>query len=170
MSILILSTVRSGSSQLLEAVGKYYNKQVVFEPTTPMYKKSFKPEEDIVKIVLQTLTTVELLELINRFNKTVLLDRKDIIAQSESYLNLWNNLEGRYNVSYVDRGFTSSEIQETVEKFTEWKKKLSVISTKTSIPIVYLEDLIKGKDIGIGYDKTFFEPSHKLRKKVNSLI
>jgi hypothetical protein len=170
MSILILSTVRSGSTQLLEAVGKYYNKQVVFEPTTPMYKKSFKPQEDIVKIVLQTLTTVELLELISKFDKTVLLDRKDIVAQSESYLNLWNNLDGRYNVSYIGKSFSENKIEETVKKFTEWKKKLSVISTKTSIPIVYLEDLIKGKDIGIGYDKTFFEPSHKLRKKVNPLI
>jgi hypothetical protein len=170
MSILILSTVRSGSSQLLEAVGKYYNKQVVFEPTTPMYKKPFNPEEDIVKIVLQTLTTVELLELINKFDKTILLDRKDIIAQSESYLNLWNNLDGKYNVSYVNIGFTDYEIQETIKKFTLWKKKLDTISTKTSIPIVYLEDLIEGKEIGIGYDKAFFEPSHKLRKKRPSLF
>ena len=86
MNVLILSTVRSGSSRLLESISSYYNQEGIFEPTTPRYKKDFNPSEDIVKIVIQTLSIEEHLELINKFKNVILLDRKDIKAQVESYL------------------------------------------------------------------------------------
>ena len=47
MNVLILSTVRSGSSRLLESISSYYNQEGIFEPTTPQYKKDFNPSEDI---------------------------------------------------------------------------------------------------------------------------
>lgn len=170
MSILILSTVRSGSSRLLQAICKEYNQEGVFEPTTPMYKCDFDPKKDIVKIVVQTLPTYQLIELISEFDKVILLDRKDIIAQSESYLNLWNNLNGKYDKKYTSTNFSDKQIKETILKFTDWKKKLYKISIETNIPIVYLEDLLEHKDIGVNYDKELFTEKYRLRQVKNNLI
>ena len=166
MNVLILSTVRSGSSRLLESISSYYNQEGIFEPTTPQYKKDFNPSEDIVKIVIQTLSIEEHLELISKFKNVILLDRKDIKAQVESYLNLWTYLNGDYNKKYVAKGFSEGVVNQTLDKFKKWKSDLKVISKKINRPIIYLEDLLEFKEIkGIGYDTRFFKKEYKLRQK-----
>lgn len=170
MSILILSTVRSGSSRLLQAISKAYNQEGIFEPTTPDYKQDFDPKKDIVKIVVQTLPTSKHIELIEEFSKTIILDRKDIVAQSESYLNLWNKFPGRHDMKYTNANFTEEQIEEIVKKFLSWKQKLSDISEQVNIPITYLEDLLEHKDIGVEYDKELFTEKYKLRQVKKPLI
>lgn len=171
MNVLILSTVRSGSSRLLESISSYYNQEGIFEPTTPRYKKDFDPTKDIVKIVIQTLSIEEHLELINKFENVILLDRKDIKAQVESYLNLWTYLNGDYNKKYVAKEFSEEVINETLHKFKKWKSDLKKISKKINKPIIYLEDLLEFKKIkGIGYDTKFFKKEYKLRQKNKWII
>jgi len=124
MNVLILTVVRSGSSRLLESIASHYGQEGIFEPTTPDYKREFDPSRDIVKIAIQTLSIEEHLELISKFDNVILLDRKDILAQSESYLNLWNVLGGRYDTKYISKSFSQEEINETMDKFYRWKKDL----------------------------------------------
>ena len=170
MSILILSTVRSGSSRLLQAISRSYNQEGIFEPTTPAYRANFNPKKDIVKIIIQTLPIEDLLELIGKFDKVVLLDRRDITAQCQSYLNLWKNLDGKYDTKYISTDFTDDEMKETEIKFNNWKKQLNKISTLTGLPIYYLEDLLEHKDIGVNYDKELFTEKYRLKQTKNSLI
>ena len=171
MNVLILSTVRSGSSRLLEAVSSYYNQNGIFEPTTPQYKKEFDPTKDIVKIVIQTLSIEQHLELIQKFENVILLDRKDIKSQVESYLNLWTYLNGDYNKKYIAEEFSEEVINQTLDKFKKWKSDLEKISKKINKPIIYLEDLLEFKEIkGIGYDTKFFEKEYKLRQVNKSII
>jgi hypothetical protein len=172
MNVLIISIVRSGSSRLLESIASHYNQKGIFEPTTPRYKKDFDSKKDIVKIVIQTLTIEEHLELIQNFDNLILLDRKDIVAQSESYLNLWYQLDGNYNKKYIGAKFSKKQINETIEKLKNWKSDLKKISKIIKKPIIYLEDLLEAKDIdGIEYDKDFFTEEYKLRQfKNKSLI
>jgi hypothetical protein len=171
MNLLIVTVVRSGSSRLLESIASHYGQEGIFEPTTPDYKRKFDPNSDIVKIAIQTLSIEEHLKLISKFDNVILLDRKDIIAQSESYLNLWNVLGGRYDTKYVSKSFSQEQIDETIEKFTKWKKDLEEISNHINKPIIYLEDLLQFQDIeGIEYNKSFFEPKHKLRQQSKSIL
>lgn len=171
MNLLIITVVRSGSSRLLESIASYYGQEGIFEPTTPDYRREFDPNSDIVKIAIQTLSIEEHLELVSKFDNVILLDRRDIIAQSESYLNLWNVLGGRYDTKYISKSFSQEQIDETVDKFNKWKKDLEEISNHINKPIIYLEDLLQFKDIeGIEYDKSFFEPEYKLRQHSKSLL
>jgi hypothetical protein len=171
MNVLILTVVRSGSSRLLESIASHYGQEGIFEPTTPDYKREFDPSSDIVKIAIQTLSIEEHLELISKFDNVILLDRKDILAQSESYLNLWNVLGGRYDTKYISKSFSQEEINETMDKFYRWKKDLVEISNHINKPITYLEDLLQFKDIeGVEYDRSFFKPEYKLRQQSKSLL
>jgi len=167
MSVLIISTVRSGSTQLLKSVGEYYGKNTVFEPKN---KNLFDVKKDVVKIIVNSLSVDEIIKLINEFDNTIILDRKDIYAQSESYLNLWHQLNGRNNSSYISETFSDDLLKETIDKYNKWKFKLKEISDSTNIPITYLEELINGKDIGIGYEKKYFSSKYKLRHEKKYFI
>ena len=57
------------------------------------------------------------IELINQFDNVILLDRKDIIAQAESYLNLWKVLGGNYKSKYISVEFSQEDIDKTIDKF-----------------------------------------------------
>jgi hypothetical protein len=171
MNLLIVSVVRSGSSKLLESISSFYKQEGIFEPTTPQYKKDFNPKKDIVKIAIQTKSVDTHIELINQFDNVILLDRKDIIAQAESYLNLWKVLGGNYKSKYIGVEFSQEDIDKTIDKFKKWKSDLKEISEKINQPIIYLEDLLQFKDIdGIGYDKSFFKPEHRLRQFKKTII
>lgn len=164
MSILIITIVRSGSSRLLQAVSKAYGKEGILEPTTPGHIAAFDPSRDIVKIAVQTLSLSDHLELINKFDKTILLDRKDRLAQAISYLNLHNHMKGKHDSKYVSKDFTQDQIDVALIRLNNTRKQLEDISKALSLPIFYLEDLIAFKDIGVGYDKSFFAPGLKLRQ------
>jgi len=170
MSILIIAVVRSGSSRLLQAVSHAYGREGIFEPTSPKYIADFDPSKDIVKIAVQTLTTSDTIELIGKFDKTILLDRKDKLAQAISYLNLKIHMNGNYDSKYVSKDFTQDQIDEYLSRLEDTRKQLTEISKVTSIPIVYLEDLIQFKDIGVEYDKSFFVKQLKLRQEKEQLI
>jgi len=170
MSILIVTVVRSGSSRLLEAVSKAHGKVGILEPTTPGYIADFDPSKDIVKIAVQTLTTSDTLELIKKFDKTILLDRRDKLAQAISYLNLHTHMKGKHNSKYVSKEFAQEEIDSALQRLEDTRKQLTDISKATSIPIIYLEDLTQFKDIGVEYDKSFFVKELKLRQEKEQLI
>ena len=171
MNALIITVVRSGSSRLLQSIASHYGQEGIFEPTTPDYRREFDPSSDIVKIAIQTLSVDEHIELLNKFDNVILLDRKDVIAQSESYLNLWNVLGGRYDSKYISKSFTQEQIKDTVYKFNKWKKDLKEISSRINKPIIYLEDLLEFKAIeGVEYDTNFFKPEYKLRQYTKQAI
>jgi len=95
-SILIIATVRSGGTSLLNAIGEGNKQEVLFEPHTPMYKKDYNPYISIVKNVVQNMSIEEHVELAKKFDKVVLFDRREITEQASSYWHLWKKNEGKY--------------------------------------------------------------------------
>ena len=55
-SILVIATVRSGGTSMLNAIGDAYKQEVFFEPHTPMYKAKYNPYNSIVKNVIQNMS------------------------------------------------------------------------------------------------------------------
>ena len=92
-SILVIATVRSGGTSMLNAIGDAYKQDVVFEPHTPDYATEYNPFNSIVKNVIQNMSTEDHIELAKKFDKVVLFDRRDVEAQATSYWHLWNKLE-----------------------------------------------------------------------------
>ena len=62
-SILVIATVRSGGTSMLNAIGDAYKQDVFFEPHTPMYKADYNPLSSIVKNVVQNMSVDEHIEL-----------------------------------------------------------------------------------------------------------
>ena len=185
-SILVIATVRSGGTSLLNAIGDAYNQEVFFEPHTPMYKKDYNPYKSIVKNVIQNMSVEEHIELAKKFDKVVLFDRRDILEQSASYWHLWKKNDGRYKDDYKPNELYEGELYEVQEKFTEWKKDLQKIAKALDKPIIHFEDVqafilltasrgrpgmldepnikVANFDPNIWYNPTWFLPYRKLRK------
>lgn len=170
MSILIIAVARSGSSRLLQAVSHAYGKEGIFEPTTPGCLADFNPSTDIVKTAVETLPLADHLKLIRQFDKTILLDRKDRLAQAISYLNLQTHMKGNYDSKYVSKDFTQDQINRSLSRLEDTREQLEDISKALSLPIVYLEDLVALKEIGVKYSKSFFAPELKLRQEKKQLF
>lgn len=91
MKILIIGTLRSGTTTLMNAIGNGLNLNICNEPflksnTNTIYNPN---ENDIVlKTMVHHQTFEEMDELRNSFDKTILLSRKDTNAVWESICNV----------------------------------------------------------------------------------
>ena len=188
-SILVIATVRSGGTSMLNAIGDAYKQDVFFEPHTPMYKADYNPLNSIVKNVVQNMSIDEHIELAKQFDKVVLFDRRDIVAQSSSYWHLWNKLDGNYKESYVPKEISKRDLSQIMTRFTLWKDQLLHISRGLGQPIIYLEDVqhflmanvfttdqgfarskdnpikVSNFDPNLWYNPDHFSPSRKLAKE-----
>ena len=140
-SILVIATVRSGGTSMLNAIGDAYKQEVVFEPHTPMYKAKYNPYNSIVKNVIQNMSLKDHIDLAKKFDKVVLFDRRDIEAQASSYWHLWERLDGDYKATYVAEDIDKNELSAIVTKFQKWKDELQTIAYNLDQPIIYLEDV-----------------------------
>ena len=140
-SILVIATVRSGGTSMLNAIGDAYKQDVFFEPHTPMYKADYNPFCSIVKNVVQNMSTDEHIKLAKKFDKVVLFDRRDITAQASSYWHLWNKLDGNYKESYIPKKISKGDLTKIKTRFELWKDQLLHISRGLNQPIIYLEDV-----------------------------
>ena len=141
-SILVIATVRSGGTSMLNAIGDAYKQDVVFEPHTPDYATEYNPLNSIVKNVIQNMSVEEHIELAKKFDKVVLFDRRDIEAQATSYWHLWNKLDGDYRAQYEPEVINKRELSQIMTRFADWKDRLKTISRELKLPIIYLEDVI----------------------------
>ena len=152
MNILIISLPRTGSTELGKKLA-IDNKLVYnFEPFNPLNK--INTQNNIHNSVVKTIIFHKpnsikesdriswLIELVSKFEKTILLSRKDLkaCAESWSYLN--------YKMKTSNFSSISPYIWEKTPNYDDafyniklWNEELNHISEKTNIPITYYEDI-----------------------------
>jgi hypothetical protein len=91
MKILIIGTLRSGTTSLMNAIGNGLNLTICNEPflksnTTTIYNSN--QNNIVLKTMIHHQSFAEMDELRNSFDKTILLSRKDVNAVWESICNV----------------------------------------------------------------------------------
>jgi len=159
-TILIISLPRSGSTNLMLALGRGYGFSTFFEQDKDnanpnLYSKGKSIKQDSVhKIIVDTKKGIDYyLDLIQRFDYTILLDRKDILQQAESYYILRHINKGKVNAQWNDEIIDRQGIRKT----EEYKRMLEVcknnrnllrgISEFSNIEIDYYEDVYSKKHL-----------------------
>ena len=87
-SILVIATVRSGGTSMLNAIGDAYKQDVVFEPHTPNYATEYNPFNSIVKNVIQNMSTEDHIELAKKFDIVFIFDIRNVEYKATTYWNI----------------------------------------------------------------------------------
>jgi len=153
--ILIISGPRTGSTYLGKELGKNYNLKFISEPKEIKHLKKVKCIKLIpFKSVKYSLD--DIVEFSKRFSYIILLQRKDKIAQSESwqalramkYLKQQDHLKwqpGTIEHKYPLEGY--------IDRIKYIDEKIEWLSEKLNIPISFYEDIYyEGK---VPYDLNF---------------
>lgn len=194
MSILILALPRTGSSILMEALGKALGMYIVNEPFNPVAKKDFSvsfdsitPESNI--LVKSTIDATpgdsDPIEWYGNFSKKfkhhIFLDRYDTYDQCISFTNAkkTNRWHDNYKAEINEEDINKCQIW-----ISKYKSMLEILSNQLNIPITYYENYFNqdvdirrneinrvtkhfnrvNGDIYIGYTN----PSRRYRKQRNT--
>ena len=173
MKILILGTPRSGSTSLVKFIDshiKLSNYKMVIEPfNNSLY---FKGDSNIETLLQYENILVKNLFLLGHeeyptksfnniygyltwcysyFDKIIILDRKDKLAQSESFAVNETSMRERgigwhvpkiYDVEKIEPSY----IKTMIDRYTESGKILKNISDTNNFPIFYYEDIFLEKN------------------------
>jgi hypothetical protein len=176
MKILLLGTPRSGSTSLVKFIDshiKLSNYQMVIEPfNNSMY---FKGDSNIETLLQYENILVKNLFLLGHeeyptksfnniyeyltwcysyFDKIIILDRRDKLAQSESFVinekmsrekGIGWHTPKIYDLTKIE----TSYIETMVNRYTESSKILYEISQNKGYPIFYYEDIFLEHDINV---------------------
>jgi len=155
MEILIISLPRTGSTELSKRISEQQKLTLIGEPFNDFYpEKRYYNENHIYKdCVLKTNIFHKpffireedrlewLINLSKKFNKTILLSRKDIKACAESwafYSFRVKNFNFSHNLSYFWE--KTPNYNESVKKINTWNEEINFLSKELNIPITYYED------------------------------
>ena len=155
-TILILSLPRTGSSNLQRSLCSAYNFKLYFEsdkvqPELYTKGKQIRPNSVHKLIIFPSKGIDYYLDLIERFDFTILLSRRDLKQTAESFYILKNINNGKVNAQWndmvIDReGIRNLEEYKRLLKNIKSKwKLLQEISEKTNIPIDFYEDVYSQK-------------------------
>tara|TARA_Y100000389_G_scaffold135051_1_gene132604 strand:- start:248 stop:808 length:561 start_codon:yes stop_codon:yes gene_type:complete len=172
--ILIISGPRCGSTNLMKSLASSYDKNFSFEPDLINHYPKFS-SNDVVKIIpfwethLTNPNTFRynlLLENIKQFKNIILLKRKNIVEQIESYYVM-----KKYNTGKIDRKWNNEKITKDssytfFEKYiNETNKVIDDISIDLDLEISYYEDIFKEKKLkNYKLDLSFLDYSNKLKQ------
>jgi len=177
--LLILSSPRSGGTNLMISMSSAYSLGYIFEPTD---LNSILNEKKIIKYVPkvifnnekeETIYYGDLIESIKKFNTIILLDRRNKMEQSESLYCLENykTFYKRWGGEAIDE--ESEQFKQIFSNMSGMSKLLEKISKDISVEIDYYEDLYYGnglKNRNIKLDLTLFDKKYKLRQMNGHLI
>lgn len=145
MKILIIALGRTGSTSLLFKLAEEYKLTVIMEPQK---KNEYREDEDniIIKTLLWQVPEGEneytwFRKLIPKFDKVVLLTRKDLksLTESLSFYRHRKNSGFFSNIPYLwEKTPNYDEIECMVN---EYNKKLFELGNEMNIEISYYEDL-----------------------------
>ena len=176
-NILLITEPRTGSTTLMRSIASAYNFTYQFEPDK-RNKLEIK-ENHLVKIIIDVKRGKSYyLDLIKKFDKTILLSRRNIKEQCEAfwalmYLNGGNPLE-KWSENQLPKNLQKDKtFREKYERLREKKFFLLDVSEKTNLKINYYEDVFKNKSLlekDIKLDLKYFGPQYKLRIKGNNTI
>lgn len=157
MSILIIALPRTGSTELGKRLSLENKLNYVFEPYNPRTKLSYdmNTQNKVVKtVIFHKPTSIEvknklnwLMDLTTKFNRTILLSRKDLVACAESWSFYNHNVKKNnfsHNVSYYWE--KTSNYDEDYNKIMIWNDEINYLSKELNIPITYYEDIFDVND------------------------
>ena len=210
MKILILGTPRSGSTSLVKFIDSHINllnyKMIIepFNKASPTYINEIKNNDTISyltkfdNVLIKSLFLIGVDEYPTKsfnnifeyfewcygyFDKIIIIDRKDKLAQSESFVinetmlrekNISWHLPKLYDLDLIDKSYLNIMIG----RYTESSKILSEISESQNIPIFYYEDIFLEHNMDVvknlleylgmelileGYDKFILSPHRRVR-------
>lgn len=143
MRILIIALPRTGSTSLLYKIAKEQNLNPIFEPFDGSNRFLYKNQNNIVlkTIICQHPNN---LELAKKFDKIILLTRKNIEANIESHsYSMYFSKNKKYNSNnhYVYERPPENVIKLCSLNILNWNEEIKKLSTILNIPITYYEDL-----------------------------
>ena len=173
MKILLLGTPRSGSTSLVRLIDSHIdlpNYKMVIEPfNKSLYSNENHTIESLLEyknILVKNLfligndeyaenSFIDVYEYFNwcysYFDKIIILDRKDKIAQSESFAINETLMREKgvdwhtpkiYDLDSIDKSY----LETMIDRYTESSKILHTISFKQKFPIFYYEDIFLEKN------------------------
>ena len=176
MKILILGTPRSGSTSLVRLIDSHINLpnyKMVIEPfNKSLYFNGKHTIESLLEyenILVKNLfligndeyaenSFIDVYEYFNwcysYFDKIIILDRKDKIAQSESFVineTMWRergidwHTKKIYDLDKIDNSY----LETMIDRYIESSKILNDISYTNNFPIFYYEDIFLNNNIEV---------------------
>lgn len=189
MKILIISLPRSGSTSLMNGLSESLGIPYKFQPFSEYIwgSNSIKEIDFTSEVIVKTLinelphTSTDIFtfynELIKKFDKTILLSRKDLVSCAESYgYHLKHSSHEYWHKPY---NYTPHDVDKNyyINKLTDLHNNLDLLSKENNIDIDYYEDIFSGDDnIVLGFlskhniellNNNFYShlnPKNKLRK------
>jgi hypothetical protein len=159
MKILIISLPRTGSTSLLYKIAKERNLKPFFEPFDGTGRVVYNNENNsVVKTIISHHSNN--LELINRFDEVILLNRRNLkeLIESHSYQTYFSKTGYNSNNPYVYKQPPQEIINLCTSDILNWNEEINYLSDVTKIPIIYYEDI---------FDNT---SKDRLRTSINKLI
>lgn len=159
MKILIISLPRTGSTSLLYKIAKERNLKPFFEPFDGTGRVVYNNENNsVVKTIISHHSNN--LELINRFDEVILLNRRNLkeLIESHSYQTYFSKTGYNSNNPYVYKQPPQEIINLCTSDILNWNEEINYLSDVTKIQIIYYEDI---------FDNT---SKDRLRTSINKLI
>ena len=159
MKILIISLPRTGSTSLLYKIAKDRNLKPFFEPFDGINRVIYNNENNsVVKTIISHHSNN--LELINRFDEVILLNRRNLkeLIESHSYQTYFSKTGYNSNNPYVYKQPPQEIINLCTSDILNWNEEINYISDVTKIPIIYYEDIFDNNS------------KDRLRTSINKLI
>lgn len=186
MNFLIISLARCGSSSLLKSISNSYCLKEIFEPYASwgLQRRKYELSNVVVKTIFHQINNIEYrlgnlplshfekclkfyLNLSKKFDKTILLSRKNRKEQAESLYSLYSGTP--YNSKYVYE--FENDICEIINQLECEHSYLEKLSNEINIPIDTYEEVYYGKglnDKSIILDYTILDTKYKLRQIVST--
>jgi len=134
MKVIIICLPRTGSTNLLHSLGRLLNLKTYNEPFEEKYQgENYEfNQSHIIKTMINDLKLKPL-----DFDKIIILARKDLKAQLESFTFALKN--DKWHENYNDKDIEIAK--QHYYDFNAMKLKLEKLSKEINIPITWYEDL-----------------------------
>lgn len=164
-SCLIIASPRSGSTNLMRSIARGNKLKECFEPFGSKTSRKLRIENHCTKVIARRKPVEYWIELTNKFDKFILLSRKDIAASGASLTKL--AFSDSHNPDLKWSGLTEEEALH-VDEYTGIVNQSVLIIKELSIalntPINYYEDIYSNYtliDTSINLEKSFLHISRK---------
>ena len=180
-NLLIIAEPRCGSSNLLYAISTAYGYTAQYERDSNTIKKDLKiVNNTVAKIQIghRTLDVNYYKDLVSKFDKTILLARRDYKKQCQALWALFNINDNQWHQKWHVKDLPDNieELDSWVYVDTllrQWKDLQIKLSKETGIDIEYYEDVYSNKslnDKSIKLNLKYFGKEYKLRHEDSETI
>lgn len=147
MKILIIALPRTGSTSLMHRLANEKHLKPFFEPFDGTNRVIYNNQNNsVVKTII--CHHKNNLELINKFDEVILLNRKNLkeLIESHSYQTYFSKRGYDSNSHYVYKTPPQDVINLCTSDILNWNEEINYLSDITKIPITYYEDIYNPND------------------------